>query len=186
MDLEQLTTSRRTVHNYLTEKVADDLVHKALQLSLYAPNHKLTYPWVFIDIGPAAREKLGELSIELKSAKASSPLSPVKQQALRDNVLKPSHLIALGIRRDPDSHRLHEDYATLACSVQIASLYLWQNGVASKWSTGGYSMHEKTYEILGVNPLEVSLEGCLMIGKAEVMPTAPQRPALEKHLHRVP
>lgn len=185
MDLQQLILTRRTVHNYTAEKVSDALVQQALNLGLYAPNHKMTYPWVLVQIGPEARGRLADLSVELKRAKDPAPISDVKVEAMRQNVLRPSHLIALGIQRSADAGRQHEDYATLACSVQIASLFLWENGVATKWSTGGYSMHTKTYEILGLDAKAVSLEGCLMIGKAEVMPKTPERPGLERFLHQV-
>ncbi len=30
---------------------------------------------------------------------------------------------------------------------------LWQHGVATKWSTGGFTLHERTYEILGLDLL---------------------------------
>jgi hypothetical protein len=163
--------------------VPDELVDKALRLSLFAPNHKLSHPWVLTAVGPVAREKLVELSVELKSSKGQ--LSDVKKRALRQDLIRPSHLISLAIRRSPDPHRQHEDYATLACSVQIASLYLWENGIATKWSTGGYSVHEKTYSILGLNPEEVSLEGCLLIGKAEIMPRASIRPELRSILRHI-
>lgn len=184
MDLAELIATRRTVHNYTAEKVPNEIVFEALRLSLFAPNHKLTFPWVLTEIGPSAREKLADLSVELKSAKGE--LSEVKKQALRQNVLRPSHLISLGIKVSGDEHREHEDYATLACSVQIASLYLWEKGIATKWSTGGWSMHEKSYGILGVSPSEVRLEGALMIGKAEIMPQAPKRPSLEAVFRKTP
>jgi nitroreductase len=180
MDLEQLALARRTVHNYKTDKVADSLVHKALQLSLWAPNHKLTFPWRYFQVGVKARGALAALAVDLKSAKKA--LSEVEKRAARDNVTNPSHLILLGLRRDSDSSRQHENFATLAASVQIASLYLWEHGVASKWSTGGYSVHPRTYEILGVSRDEVQLEGALMIGVPQMTPAPPERPPLEKFL----
>jgi nitroreductase len=182
MDLAQLIQSRRTVHNYTPEKVPDALVEKALELSLFAPNHKLTYPWVYTWISDAARKELGEANVKLKAAKGE--LSPVKAEAARQNVTRPSHLISIGIKKSGDEHRQHEDYATLACSVQIASLFLWEHGIATKWSTGAWSMNETAYKILGLNPAEVSLEGALMIGKAEFMPKAPDRPKLASLLRR--
>lgn len=182
MDLAQLIQSRRTVHNYTLEKVPDALVEQALSLSLFAPNHKLTFPWVYTWVGPEARVKLAELGVELKSAKGE--LSPVKAEAVRQNVLRPSHIISLGIKKSEDGHRQHEDYATLACSVQIASLFLWEKGIVTKWSTGGWGNHPRTYTILGLNPEQVSLEGTLMIGKPEFMPKVPERPQLESVLRR--
>jgi nitroreductase len=180
MDFRDLVLTRRTVHSFTPEKVDDKLVKAALALSLWAPNHKLTYPWVYVWLNEDKRARLGDLNVELKAAKG--PLSDVKARAARDNVTTPSHLIALGMKRSSSPTQEHEDYATLACSVQIMSLFLWQHGVATKWTTGGWGLHERAYEIMGVDPAAVRLEGCLMIGRALHKPPAPERPSLDKVL----
>jgi nitroreductase len=185
MDFRELVLTRRTVHNYHSEAVPDSLVEDALKLSLWAPNHKLTYPWVYTLVGRGAREKLADLGVELKGVKGGEALSAEKAKAVRDSVLNPSHLVSLALKRSVKPGQEHEDYATLACSVQIMSLFLWQSGVATKWSTGAWSMHEKTYPILGLDATQVRLEGVLMIGKAQHLPSAPERPELSKFLRRV-
>ncbi len=182
MDFEQLVTTRRTVHSYTSEKVGDELVVEALRLSLWAPNHKLTFPWVYTWVGPKAREGIADLYAEMKNAK--EPMSDVKMKAARETILRPSHFISVGIRKS-EAKREHEDYATLACSIQIATMYLWQNGVSTKWTTSGFSTGARTYEILGLNPAEVKLEGGLFIGKPQTTPPAAERPRLDLHLRRV-
>lgn len=182
MEFAELTRSRRTVHSFKVEKISDQLVEDALALSLWAPNHKLSFPWVFYWTGAETRSRLAELAVELKTAK--EPLSDVKRKAVRDSVLAPSHYILLGLRRS-DPKREHEDYATLACSVQIASSYLWDRGVGSKWSTGGPTVHAKTYGILGVSPEEVRLEGALLIGVPLIVPAPTKRPELARVLTKL-
>ncbi len=163
---------------YKPEKVDDQVVKDALGASLWAPNHRMTYPWRYIDVRGGAREQLADLSVELK--RAVEEISDVKAKALRNNVLQPSHWIALALRRNANPAIEHEDYATLACSVQIASMYLWERGLGSKWSTGAASMHPRAYEILDLSPEEFKLEGALMIGVPMVMPKAPARPELDQ------
>ncbi|MBX3020956.1 MAG: nitroreductase family protein [Bdellovibrionales bacterium] len=178
MDIREMILTRRTVNNYTPEKVPDSVVEEALALSLWAPNHKLTYPWVYTWLGAETRARLGDLNAELKGA------NPIKAKAARDNVVTPSHLISLAIKRSEKVERQHEDYATLSCSVQIATMFLWQHGIATKWSTGGWSMHPRAYEIIGLSPEEVKLEGCLMIGRPQIMPPTPERPPLAQFLRR--
>jgi nitroreductase len=185
MDLRELVLTRRTVHNYLPDAVPESLIEEALRLSLWAPNHKLTFPWVYTVIGRKKREQIADLAVELRAAKEMAPLSEVKIKAARDNVLLPSHLVSLGLKTTKDARQAHEDYATLACSVQIMSLHLWRHGVATKWSTGGFYSHPKTYEILGLNPMEVRLEGGLLIGRAQMVPDKPERPDLSSVVRRV-
>lgn len=179
MDFAELVRSRRTVSQYTQGEVPRERVEEALALSLWAPNHRLTWPWVFTWVGPQARIKLGDLAVELKSKKG--PLTDVKAKSIRDSMLHPAHLISLGIKRsNPDLE--HEDYATLSCSVQIATMYLWQLKVGSKWSTGGAWMDDRTYGILGLDPKLVRLEGGLMIGVPRAVPSPPERPALSQFL----
>lgn len=179
MDIRELIKTRRTVGTYTNEKIDDALVREALELSLWAPNHKLTYPWVYTWLGAEARAALGELNAEMKAG------NPVKAKVARENVINPSHLISLAIKRSPDKpERQHEDYATLSCSVQIISMFLWEHGVATKWSTGGWASHERAYKIIGLNPDEYALEGALMIGRALAMPPAPPRPPLDLVLRK--
>ncbi|MGE4130580.1 MAG: nitroreductase family protein [Bdellovibrionales bacterium] len=185
MDFQELVVTRRTVHQYKTDKIDDEPVLKALELGLWAPNHKMTWPWRYYWLGPLARRKLADLAVELKSAKESEPMSEVKVAATRSNVLNPSHFILLGLAKTPEAHRHHENYATLACSVQIMSMYLWDQGIATKWSTGGFTTHAKTYEVIGASADEVQLEGGLMIGVPATMPAVPARPSLGEFLQRL-
>ncbi len=185
MDFRELVLTRRTVHNYHSDPVPDSLVEESMRLSLWAPNHRLTFPWVYTVVGAEARAKLADLAVELKSRRGAEKMSEARVKAVRDSVLMPSHLISLAIKRGKDENQLHEDYATLACSVQIMSMYLCQHGVASKWSTGGFGVDDKTYGILGLNPAEVSLEGVLLVGRAQVTPDRTERPDLSQFLRRV-
>jgi nitroreductase len=185
MDFRELVLTRRTVHNYLSEPVPDSIVEEALALSLWAPNHRLTFPWIYTLVGPKKRALLADLAMELKTSKSGESLSEAKTKAVRDTVLTPSHVLSLGVKRAAHEGQTHEDYATLACSVQIMCLHLWQNGVATKWSTGGFGVHEKAYSILELDPSEVKLEGTLFIGRAQVLPPASARPELARVLRRI-
>lgn len=182
MDFSKLVIERRTVHSYRQAAVSEADVVEALNLSLWSMNHKLTFPWVYISVGPEARQKIADLAVRLKSAK--EPLNEIKTKATRDTVLNPSHFIALGLKLSGNPSQEHEDYATLASSVQIAALALWQKGIATKWSTGGMTKHAETYQILGVNPAEVRLEGALMIGVPASVPPTPQRPDIHQVLRK--
>lgn len=180
MNLRDLIKTRRTVGAYSTRKVDDALVEEALALSLWAPNHRLTYPWAYTWLGPAARTKLGELGAAMKGG-----LDSVKGKMVLAGVTGCSHLISLGVRRNEREVITHEDYATLSCSVQILSMFLWDHGVSTKWSTAGWAMGDEAYGIIGVDPKEVRLEGALMIGyDANGQPPAPERPPLSRFLRR--
>lgn len=185
MDIAELVLTRRTVHNYTTEKLPDSIIEEALKLSLWAPNHRLTFPWVYTLVEGDARSRLADLYVDLKGGKSGEPVTPVKREAWRKSIVNPSHVISLGLRRSGDAEQMHEDYATLAAGIQIMSLWLWHKGIATKWSTGKWSVHDKTYGILDLDPAQVKLEGVLFIGRAESFPPIPERPELHEVLRRI-
>lgn len=182
MSVANLIRARRTVQHFSSEKVSDEIVRQALELGHWAPNHKLTFPWRWNLVGPKTRAKIADLAIELKVKKSSEPVGEVTLTAIRNSVLIPSHYIALSIAKSADADRLWEDYASMACSVEIISLFLWENEIGSKWTTSGYSRNVKTYEILNIDPANELLVGGLLIGKAAKNPASQSRPPLDQFL----
>jgi len=182
MDIAQLIKDRRTIHNYSTEAIDPQLIDKALELILWAPNHKLTHPWRLISIGSQCRSKLAELAVEIKSQKEL--LSEAKQIAIRQKYLSAPALISVGLKRSSDPAQVREDYASVAAGLQNAALFLWSHGIGTKWSTGKYTNHPKTYEWLNVDPNDIELVGFFWIGRPEKIPSAPKRPSLDECLRR--
>lgn len=182
-DLEQLIKTRRTVHQFTPERVPDETVEKALELSMWAPNHRLTYPWRYTIVSDEKRKALIDLAVHLKREKDPS-FSQIKEVGLRKRLGDPSHWVSLGLKKNSDPSVFQEDIATLGCSVQIASLYLWEKGIASKWSTGKFSTHPDAYKVLDVDPEEIFLMGVLFVGVADITPKPSPRPPLSEILKR--
>lgn len=180
MELSKLIRDRRTIQTFTNAPVQDAVVKEALELSLWSLNHRLTFPWFYMIVPKDKREQLTDLAIELKGKK--KPLTDAVRKSMHMNFMNPSHYVALGLKKNPDPAGAKEDYATLSCSVQIASLVLWEKGVGCKWTSSGFSMHPKTYEILGISPEEIQLEGGLMIGGFDKAPPAAPRPSLSEIL----
>lgn len=185
MKLEDLIKERRTVHEYQKVEVDWNIVSRALELSLWSLNHKLTFPWVYYRVGPLAKQKIAEILVEKKEAK-KGPLSEIMQASIRSKILNPSEVIFLGQKKAKDAHQQKEDYATLACSIQLASLYLWEQGLGSKWSTGDFTQSEKTFAALNIDTKEVEIVGCLFVGVAANTPKTTLRPPLAEVLVEVP
>lgn len=184
MNLAETIRTRRTIHQYLDKPVAEELVLEALELALWAPNHRLTFPWRFVIAGPEARQRITQIAVELKSQKKS--LSDTERAMVEKNFLNPPYLVVLGQAQNADPAVAKEDYASIACGVQNASLILWSHGVGSKWTTGGPTRHPDTYRVTGFDPTKEEIIGFFWIGFAERAPVAPKRPPLEKFLRRCP
>lgn len=184
MNIEKLIKERRTVHEYKGQKVSDALVENALELALWAPNHKLTNPWKFVWMGPQARETIADLSVQIKKQKDPG-MSDLLQSKMKQKFLEPSHLIAILQKKSENAFQSKEDYATISCGVQNATLFLWEQGVGSKWTTGAVTTHEKTYKALDINFEKDEIVGFLWIGYPAHIPEAPKRPSLQESLIKV-
>jgi hypothetical protein len=180
LDLAQLIRNRRTIQTFTNASVDDAVVKEALELSFWSLNHRLTFPWFYMIVPRNKREQLTKLAIDLKAKK--KPMTDAVKQSMHQNFMNPSHYIAVGLKKNADPVVEKENYATLACSMQIASLVLWEKGVGSKWTTSGFSTHPETYKILGISPEEIQLEGGMMVGGFDKVPPAAPRPSLDEVL----
>lgn len=180
----ELVRGRRTIHEFdSTAEVSWTLVSQALNHSLWALNHRLTFPWRYFRLGPQARARVAELALAVYlEEKSLTKISAVLEAQIKNKVLDPSELIVLGLKRNTKPEVAREDYATLSASVMIASLSLWQHQIGSKWSTGKVSRSPGLYEILSCDKDEVELCGFLFVGKQSQVPRDQSRPPLSEFL----
>ena len=171
---------RRTIHLYEDRPLPEGLLREALEACLRAPNHKLTNPWRFTRVGPETRAKLVDLGVELKGE-----LSERTEAKVRDKLGSSAELVVVSQVRVADDFRRREDFGAIACAIQNLSLALWSEGVGSKWSTGGLTRHERTYELLGIDPEAEEIVGFVWIGYPRTVPDPPRR-ALDEVYRELP
>ena len=186
MNLDTLIKTRRTVHVYNTKPVAEALLNQALELALWAPNHRLTFPWRFVRAGTETRRQLAQVAAEIKAKKNGAAISMTEKAMIEKSYLDPSHLLVISMLRSPDPRRLREDYATVAMGVQNISLFLWQHQIGTKWSSGAPTFDARTYNILNVDPSQQEIVGFLWIGHFDSLPKETPRPELDKVLLKLP
>jgi nitroreductase len=179
LDLLKLILDRRTVHDYLPDPVPENLIEEAIEAAVHAPIHRLTYPWRFIRVGKAARERIADLHDEFKKKKFSS---------------NGGELFVVGLVRAAKPEVAEEDYASLGGALQNMALYLWSKGYGTKWSTGPVSLSNKLFEILPVDtggsfsfsPENFRLCGFFYVGRPAKTPDRPERPPVDKFYFKVP
>ncbi|MEM6925952.1 MAG: nitroreductase [Myxococcota bacterium] len=184
MDLHDALIRRRTVHRFAPGSVPDEVVDRALRAATFAPNHKLTWPWRFVFVGPETREELVALNTELKAS--GRTLTDEQRAGIRRKMTSPDRLLSVAQVRVDDAFRSREDYATIAMAIQNLSLSLFADGVYAKWSTGGVTRHPETYRLLGIDPEEQELVGFVWIGYAEAVPGPADRPEAAEVTRSVP
>jgi nitroreductase len=178
--IENLLISRRTIHSYAEAEVPENVLRQALEVALWAPNHRLTKPWKFIRLQGQARGALAEIAIQLKEKKG--PLTEIKKNAIQKKYLYEGSLTIFAHARDPNPEVDLENYATVACGIQNFSLYLWDQGYGSKWSSGGIISADATYQLIGVSSDEFRIVGLLWAGTAVVTPKPQERGELSQYL----
>ena len=180
--LEAILT-RRTVHEYTETPVPQEWVESALEGALRAPNHKLTNPWRFYQIGPDSREIIVDIALEAK--REFRELTERDVEAISSKVGTSPVLIMVSQVLSSDPARRKEDYASVACAIQNFSLAMWSFGISSKWSTGPFVTHSRTYELLGIDPQLEELVAGVFAGYPVVTPN-PSRTALSDVFRRLP
>lgn len=181
--LEELIQTRRTVHMYTKDRVPKSILLKAIQNSLWAPNHKLSFPWQFHIVLEPERAVIADLVINNKSQK-SQP-SEIKIKALRDKFENQGSLVLCCRKKfdEDDLLRAEEDRQTLACSIYIMSLILEAEGFCSKWSTGGYLRRPEFFSTMKYDADKIEVIGMLHCGKPlGAVPKAVERPSLDQVL----
>jgi nitroreductase len=188
MNVRELLSDRRTVHDYRAGALPEGALARAVEAAVAAPNHRMTEPWRFVQVGPGARQQLLEISAALKAAASGAPLNANALEKLRAKMLTPSELLVVCQVKADDPEVAREDYAAIACSVYGAMLSLWSEGVGSKWSTGEVTTDERTYTCLGIDPGREEIVGFVWVGYAAKpdIPKPRRRRALSDVLRRVP
>ena len=183
MNIYEIIKNRRTIHGYTDEKVDEQIVEQALEACLYGLNHKHTQPWRFFVTNEQQKLDIANVAVELKKKKKPDTPKAVLD-AVRKKFTNPSHLIVLGMKKSESEFQTKEDYAAIACGVQNMSLFLWEKGIGSKWSTGGASQNPAIYEWLDVDQNEIEIVGIFLIGIAEKNPAVPCKAELKDVIKR--
>lgn len=183
-EFHELVKKTRTVHQFdPEEKVSTEDIREVIETSLFAPNHKLTYPWKILDVGSEKREKI---SLVAKKLAAEKGLDEVAQEKSRLKALGASHLLVFVLEKKPSNlFEEREDYATLSCSIQLLALGFQIKGFYYKWSTGAISQNPESYEILGVDSKKEEIVGFIWVGKPLKEPTLKPRPKFEEVVRQI-
>lgn len=162
MDIEQAIRGRRTTKNFTPDPVDPAVVRELLELAQWAPNHRLTIPWRFRLLGPAATASLIECAAPDKKAKIVRAQTRV--------------LVSCKIGGDPE--RRTEDLMATAAAVQNVLLGATGRGIDSFWQSPAVPSLPAARGLLGI-PDDEQLVGVIHLGTARGERSTPVRPPLD-------
>ena len=182
-DVQDVLNTRRTIHRFTDEQVADSILQDALVAASNAPCHKHTHPWKFYILGDKTRQTLMPVVTkysEIKSKQRNSKDIQADLQRAISKITQPPILIAVTSKKSPhDDFREKEDYAASVCALHNMVLSFWGNGIGAKWSTGSITRDIQTYAALSIDMETEEIIGFIKAGYAEKIPQVNKKPISE-------
>lgn len=187
----QLIKSRRTSYQFLdksNDPVSLEAINICLEASIYAPNHKLTQPWLFWVVGEKTQQKLAHIYADNRALKNSQPndeetLYQKKYQTAFDKFMAIPSVVLVGQTLSSNKVVCKEDYAACACAIQNFQLMAWSLKIGVQWSTGPVISDQRTYDLLDIKKQNTDIVGALYLGHIDqnnVGNKTPKRKAIEE------
>lgn len=164
MELEHAIRTRRTHKAYAPEPVDRTTLDELFELARWAPNHKLTNPWRFRVLGPAALERLKAVS--------GDPVAAAKLD-------RAPTLVLVSATQTGDPVMDEEDVLAAATAAYVVLLAAHGRGLAGYWRTPGVLRSAAGRAALGVGDDERVL-GLLHLGHPRQEPRVPERAPVEQ------
>lgn len=182
----RLIRQRRSVYPnmYSGEPVSDDIIQEMLENANWAPTHRLTEPWRFVVFKGEGLNKLAKFQSELykELSMAAGDYDETKFSKLATKPLLASHIIAIGMHRDPKGSVPEvEETGAVAAAVQNMYLTATAHGVGCYWGSGGITYKKEALPFFGLEPND-QLLGFLYVGnlKSDKWPEGKRKPIAEK------
>ena len=163
MELEHAIRTRRTHKAYAPEPVDRATLDELFELARWAPNHKLTNPWRFRVLGPAALERLKAVS--------GDPIAAAKLN-------RAPTLVLVSATQSGDPLMDEEDVLAAANAAYVVLLAAHGRGLAGYWRTPGVLRTPEGRAALAV-PADEHVLGLLHLGHPRQEPRVPERAPLE-------
>lgn len=177
MELFEAIHARRSVREFTDAPVGREVIEKLLDAATQVPNHRLTQPWRFYVLGPAARRAYGDV---LGGRKAKKVEDPEAAKAVREKVANTHErlpgMIAFAMVEDANAEIREEDYASLLMAVQNFSLAAVAEGFATHIKTGAIMQDPGARAAAGV-PDGEKIVAIVELGAAAAVPSPKDRTA---------
>ncbi len=170
--ISEYIKDRRSLYpaQYSNKKVDDEIINEMLENANWAPSHKRTYPWRFTVFSGDGLAKLAEFQSELykKVSTEKGSFQEDKFIKLSQKPLLASHVIAIGMKRDPKKSIPEiEEIASVACAVQNMHLTASAHGLGAYWGTGGITYMDEAKSFFDLEESD-KLMGFLFVGDLKI------------------
>jgi len=160
-NFQSLLIGRRTVDYFDQTPVDPQVLRRAIQCAIAAPNRSCSEPWRFIQVGPETVQQLKELNEQRQeSMETDNGLqSTVDWSSIPGWCVVTTQLSNEG-ELDLD------DFKSTSCAVQNFMLSMWSEGIGTKWTSGPVQKSPEFAQICGVDTKKEQVVGCIWYGFA--------------------
>lgn len=177
MDTFAAIRSRRTCKHFVGGPLPRELIEELLDAARWAPTHRLSQPWRFTVLDPAAIGRLAAmLAAEPEIAAFPDPAKgSAKLAKLLGFLPRLGALIQVAWVRAADPVIDLEDHAAASAAVQNLLLAATDRGLASFWSSNPSLGHPRTLAWCGIDLRTEGWLGAVWLGLPAEQPAAPPR-----------
>jgi len=191
-DFDTILRSRRTISSFepALPHGWEEIIQRAIESAIHAPNHKRTEPWRFHLLGPKTAQRVCELNAAIVTEKKGAKAG---ERKLERWLTMPGWLVVTCVSdnvsgegstmesMDKPSGRAREDYAACCCAVQNLCLSLHAAGLGTKWGTGGVNFDPRFSDIVGLSANEYVV-GTIWFGNPQKIPEVPPKKRSLEHV----
>ena len=180
----ELIRNRRSIYpnSYSEEEIPVEKIQNILENANWAPTHRLTEPWRFTVFSGQGLKRFADFQAELYAdSTPKDSFDQVTFEKLKNKPLKASHVISIGMKRDPrESVPEIEEIASVCCAVQNMYLTAAAYGLGCYWTTGGVTYLDEAKQFFDLGP-EDKLLGFMYLGIPTIgWPRGKRKPIAEK------
>ncbi|KAG7351620.1 nitroreductase family protein [Nitzschia inconspicua] len=164
---QSLLIGRRTIEEFDRTPVGNDVLRRAVQCALAAPNRSCSEPWRFIQVGPQTIARFAELNRYMQqSSKKTTMETEQGTSSILDWTTVPGWCVVT-TKITPDNFETEqEDFKSVCCAIQNFMLSMWSEGIGTKWTSGPVQKTQAFADICQVDTSTERVVGCIWYGYA--------------------
>ena len=172
--LEAIAT-RRSIKTFTDREISRTEIERLLAAACQAPNHRMTEPWRFYVLGPAARARYGAA---LGARKAKRVEEPDAAQAVIEKVERTHRdlpcMLVVSVVLDENPEIREEDYASTYMAIQNLSLVAHAMGLGTHIKSGAIMDDPNSHAAVGL-PEGERIIATINVGEPARVPEAKAR-----------
>lgn len=159
---QSLLVGRRTIEAFDQTPVSNDVLYRAVQCAIAAPNRSCSEPWRFIQVGSETVQAFSKLNQKIRKTMETTDGT----SSILDWTQVPGWCVVTTKVSPGNTNVEQEDFKSVCCAIQNFMLSMWSEGVGTKWTSGPVQKTQEFADLCGVDTGVERVVGCIWYGYA--------------------